>query len=304
MYIFIISSLVILGVLLSFLLLSRQKDEPDEYEIEQCPNPNCVRCRRYSQVNASAQRQLASKDHKYELQRLVKAVQTGPKHTERRTSGVSPTSGQHPTVLLVRGLSTRPLVTDLHQLVCQTLYKESTSHLLKEYIDAQQDNEAEWLQNDVRGRKWEVLHLINQGEWNPMNMKACPRTTALLKALPNVMEGCLFGNAFVSVLETGTTIEPHCGPTNVRHRLHYGLDIPATTTNLPILTVLKEQQTWETGQCFVFDDSLMHSVDYPATDKEETAPRVVLIVDLWHPELSQLERDAITQLYPTNAATG
>ena len=48
----------------------------------------------------------------------------------------------------------------------------------------------------------------------------------------------------------------------------------------------------------MFDDSFVHSVEYPACDEEEDRCRIVLIVDLWHPELTQAERQILCHMYP------
>ena len=139
-------------------------------------------------------------------------------------------------------------------------------------------------------------------------------------------EGCVFANVFFSVVERGTIIEPHCGPCNVRcHRLHLTLLTPppgggssvSSSNNLdkkqqqqrqqPILKVSNESITWKDGQAFVFDDSLVHSVTFGSDDNDdgdddddgnhEMPARVVLIVDLWHHELTLQERQLITDLY-------
>jgi aspartate beta-hydroxylase len=89
-------------------------------------------------------------------------------------------------------------------------------------------------------------------------------------------------------------IDPHCGPTNVRHRLHFPLAVPSSG---PVLTVANDKLAWNEGCCFVFDDSLVHSVQYPV-DSGTNSCRVVLIVDLWHPDLTAAEREAIANLYP------
>ena len=139
----------------------------------------------------------------------------------------------------------------------------------------------------------------------------------MVKSLNGFMEGCIFRNAFVSVLEPGTVIEKHCGPSNVRHRLHFALQIPKKNGDgkdcldtIPSLIVAGEKITWAEGKAFVFDDSLVHSACNPPIGNtgdqklEEDSgiyseARVVLIVDLWHPELEDTERVAITQLYPS-----
>lgn len=66
---------------------------------------------------------------------------------------------------------------------------------------------------------------------------------------------------------------------------------------------------WEVGEAFVFDDSLVHGVDYCAgaidggernrrQHKDTSSSRVVLIVDLWHPDLKMEERRLLRDLYP------
>ena len=56
--------------------------------------------------------------------------------------------------------------------------------------------------------------------------------------------------------------------------------------------------TWREGECLVFDDSYCHSVDYRVgptstmaamtpTSFEAGALRVVLVVDLWHPDAAR-----------------
>jgi hypothetical protein len=68
------------------------------------------------------------------------------------------------------------------------------------------------------------------------------------------------------------------------------------------------------GKCLVFDDSLQHSAIHPKPDQRSSSrggggggsgggrdgggPRVVLIVDLWHPDLTLDERTALSHVYP------
>lgn len=304
----------------------RQEKEDDPFAIEPCPNPgtrpgnvvcfhsgmlmltfllparclfaDCIRCRKYAQVNESAQKRLSIMQ--VQPERLVQALKVGRRGGDRRKDDVSPTIGQYPTVLLIPGLAARPIVTDLHRQACDSI-KKHAGIILQEYLEA--NPYASWLQNDVvvqnDASAWNVFHFMNQGSWNEDNIALCPETTKAVQSL-DIMDGCIFGNVFLSVLTNGTTIEPHCGPTNARHRLHLALQIPSTRNGEkePVLTVLQEKVTWKEGLALVFDDSLTHSVDYPETTSS-TTPRVVLIVDLWHPDLTTAERKAIQELYPT-----
>ena len=181
-----------------------------------------------------------------------------------------------------------------------------------------------WLRNDVEGC-WEVLHFYNQGVKNEAAFELCPETAAIVDSIPGLMKECAFGNAYLSVLQPGTLIEPHCGPTNVRHRLHFALTAPDPRS---VLTVDGMPQHWTVGECMIFDDSLEHSASHPdpaskPADQPAVADssngkrsqrsnnragravgsaieeaRVVLIVDLWHPELTTAERTAICHVYP------
>jgi aspartyl/asparaginyl beta-hydroxylase (cupin superfamily) len=44
------------------------------------------------------------------------------------------------------------------------------------------------------------------------------------------------------------------------------------------------ERSWELGRCIIFDDSFLYEV-WNESDED----RVVLVVDLWHPDLSELE---------------
>jgi len=276
----------------------KQQGDDDPFAIAPCPNPDCIRCRKYAEVNAAAQERLASMEVKTE--RIVQALTLGRRGGIRRKDAISPATGQYPTVLLIPGLAARPIVTDMHQQDCNAIKKHADT-ILQEYLEA--NEYASWLENDVMIQNdascWNVLHLVNQGAWNEENAALCPETAKVARSL-HIMDGCIFGNVFLSVLTAGTSIEPHCGPTNARHRLHLALQIPQSRAaeEEPVLTVLEEQITWKEEEVFVFDDSLTHAVDYPETTTS-TKPRVVLIVDLWHPDLTAMERKVIQELYTT-----
>lgn len=76
------------------------------------------------------------------------------------------------------------------------------------------------------------------------------------------------------------------------------------------LRVANATTAWSEGSCVLFDDSFVHSAEFRrgASAEEEDAAgyepgalardRIVLIVDLWHPQLSAADRVAIRTLYP------
>ena len=101
----------------------------------------------------------------------------------------------------------------------------------------------------------------------------------------------------MSLLAPGTHIAPHCGPTNHRLRLHLALSVPparadteATPRETIGIRVGNETRRWRTGSALLFDDSFEHEVWNRAG-----APRLVLIVDVWHPDLTLAQRDEVRQ---------
>merc|ERR1712151_91271 len=108
----------------------------------------------------------------------------------------------------------------------------------------------------------------------------CPVTANLLDAVPGARQlaehpsGC--GNAIFSMLEPGTCLRAHCGPTNTRLTCHLGLKVPHGCG----IRVGSESRQWREGECLVFDDSWEHEVWNRSSD-----PRVVLLVNFWHPDL-------------------
>ena len=70
---------------------------------------------------------------------------------------------------------------------------------------------------------------------------------------------------------------------------------PPLPSPLPLcsLTVANEERALQAGKCVIFDDSFLHEAvnragSYEASDSS-SGPRVVLIIDVWHPDLSAEE---------------
>jgi len=52
-----------------------------------------------------------------------------------------------------------------------------------------------------------------------------------------------------------------------------------------------ETRHWKRGEAFVFDDTIEHEALNPSAEL-----RVVFIFDIWHPDLSATEREAVAAL--------
>lgn len=136
-------------------------------------------------------------------------------------------------------------------------------------------------------RDWTAIHLFRNGRRIEANARYCPRTMALLEQIPQPdIHGCS-PNAMFSLLAPRTTIPAHHGIANTRLVCHLPLIVPAGCW----FRVGAETRFWERGKAFVFDDTIEHEAANPSDDL-----RVVLIVDLWHPGLSETEREAVRLL--------
>jgi Aspartyl/Asparaginyl beta-hydroxylase/Domain of unknown function (DUF6817) len=126
---------------------------------------------------------------------------------------------------------------------------------------------------------WDVAFLYERGRRHGDACRACPVTTHGIEAYP--VMGTAAGLIYVSRVRPMTHIAPHRGPTNLRLRCHLAIKVPDGDC---AIRVAEETRHWQEGKCLVFDDSLLHEA-WNHTDQD----RVVLIVDLWHPGLSDTE---------------
>ncbi|XP_037080366.1 aspartyl/asparaginyl beta-hydroxylase-like isoform X2 [Pollicipes pollicipes] len=127
---------------------------------------------------------------------------------------------------------------------------------------------------------WKQFTLFRRGRRDQYACAKAPKTCALVQRFPEAA-GCRRGQVKFSMLAPGTRVWPHTGPTNCRLRCHLGLQVPPGAG----ITVAGQNRTWEEGKVLIIDDSFEHEV---WNDGERT--RYILIVDIWHPELTEEER--------------
>ena len=93
------------------------------------------------------------------------------------------------------------------------------------------------------------------------------------------------GQVKISVMEPGTVVLPHAGPTMERLRMHCAVMVPDNSEK-SFIRVGDQKVSWEEGKCFVFSEHCEHEV----VIQEDAADfRVVLIVDLPNVFLSDWE---------------
>ena len=142
---------------------------------------------------------------------------------------------------------------------------------------------AQWRELN-HNRDWTAIHLIQRAERVVPNADYCPTTMEFLARMDQPwIEGC-GANAMFSMLAPRTSIPPHVGVANFRLLCHLPLIIPGKCW----FRVGEEVHDWEMGKAWVFDDSIEHEAV-----NETDHLRVIMIFDIWHPDLSPAEKAAI-----------
>ena len=134
---------------------------------------------------------------------------------------------------------------------------------------------------------WDAFFFYRHGARYDDNCARCPRTSAILEALPLVRIRAHAPEVCFSVLAPGTHILPHHGVTNTRVVTHLPLIVPDACA----IRVGGEEHAWQEGRCVTFDDTFEHE----AWNRSEQT-RVVLIVDTWNPHMTVAESEAVTEL--------
>lgn len=123
---------------------------------------------------------------------------------------------------------------------------------------------------------WNIFYLYLHGMSFEENCAKCPETVRVIQnVIPRHYE-----HAFFSAVNPATHIMPHHGPTNKKLRLHF----PILGLDGSRLRAADDTRAFEQGKVAIFDDSFEHEAWH---DGETT--RVNLIIDFWHPDLTDAE---------------
>jgi hypothetical protein len=267
-------------------LLRQHLQYPRTSKTDSCTSPNCVRCRS-AFLDKDA---LLTK-----LDKFVSVSNSNPQDLERLFESIfadaraSDCVRQRPTSLGLLGLISSAWHNVYTSELQEILTTQNLITIRKEVSKITNDLSKGWVRNTSPSGSWYVFHFYNQGEKQEWNCEECPRTVELVENVSPFMKGCAFGNAVISMVLPGTHITPHYGPTNCRIRCHIPLEIP----NGCIICVDQEERTWTEGQPLLFDDSYLHEVWHQG----QSGNRIILMLDLWHPEVTVIERQAISYLF-------
>jgi aspartyl/asparaginyl beta-hydroxylase (cupin superfamily) len=134
---------------------------------------------------------------------------------------------------------------------------------------------------------WTAAFLISDGVEDTEWSASCPTVSALMGTLPLAAIRGFSPSVLFSKLKPGARIDPHTGLLNCRLICHLPLVVPAGCG----LRVGEERRDVVRGEVWAFDDSINHEAWNDSADD-----RIVLIFDVWHPDLTEQERRDITSL--------
>lgn len=130
---------------------------------------------------------------------------------------------------------------------------------------------------------WRAMAFYKYFQENTSLTAEFPFLKSLLDRLP------VGSDASISILHPGGWVKPHSDNYNFTLTCHLALDVPDNTQ----LTVGGVPQSWEEGKCWVFDHCYTHH-GYNHGDRM----RVVLILNVWHFDLSPKEIQCLKQFQP------
>ena len=137
---------------------------------------------------------------------------------------------------------------------------------------------------------WGAWYLWQNGAPVACHAERCPATIKALERAPIPVIRGRSPMALYSLLKPGTHIAPHHGMLNTRLICHVPLIAPEGCA----LRVGSETRSWREGETLIFDDSFEHEAWNRAP-----STRIVLLFEIWRPEIGDAERAELTTLFET-----
>ena len=132
------------------------------------------------------------------------------------------------------------------------------------------DNKDDAGFNSFAKAGWKRFYLKWYGDAHPSAVRLCPRTTELLRGIPNVSA------AMFATLPPGAVLNPHRDPYAGSLRYHLGLVTP--NDDGCHIDVDGQPYSWRDGESVIFDETYIHTAEN-RTDVE----RLILFCDVVRP---------------------
>eukprot|EP00804_Cyclotella_cryptica_P027734 CCRYP_020465-RA/>CCRYP_020465-RA protein AED:0.10 eAED:0.10 QI:135/1/1/1/1/1/5/99/353 len=207
-------------------------------------------------------------------------------------------SGNQPSEEHVDGLTAKPFwdtASDTINFPWATKLEDNAPIIIEEFQQKLLNNtpqgegglfsgDSAW-QSAIMGQGWSAFRLQRLGVWNVANCAVFPKTYDLLRGLdiPLAVRGVCFARQAM-----GSGVAPHSDGRNFILTAHLGLKVPDGCW----IKVGDEERTWSVGKLTTLDTSFEHSTGNPTNED-----RHVLIIDFWHPELTEAERAGLEFIY-------
>ena len=210
-----------------------------------------------------------------------------------------------PQLFFVPGLEPIPVYSADHAPWFGIL-ESAWTDIRDEFLAAQEvaaDEQAPYLDaNAARlGSNWEPIadslnwgsfHLYKMGSPNPRLIDLFPITLEVLGDVPLVSTPTGPSEILFSVLQGEQRIPPHFGVANTDMTVHLPIILPGDAA----IRVIDTDYEWQPGKVFAFDDAFRHE-----SWNNCALPRVNLLFEAWHPDLTQDEQNAVTAAFHARA---
>jgi aspartyl/asparaginyl beta-hydroxylase (cupin superfamily) len=142
---------------------------------------------------------------------------------------------------------------------------------------------------------WSAFYLWKHGELVVENAARCPKTVRALEGVPFAFVKNRSPSVMFSLLKPGAHIPPHTGEVNTRLVCHLPLIVPENCH----LRVGNETRQVVEGQGWLFDDTIEHEAW-----NRSNQTRVILLFEVWRPELTGEERAQVAAMFEAIDAYG
>ncbi len=140
---------------------------------------------------------------------------------------------------------------------------------------------------------WLSLHLYKNDEKNDPLIARLPVTMALLREVPLLTTYGRPREVLFSKLAAGQHIPPHYGLANTDMTVH----LPLLCQGDAGMRVAGQLHRWQAGRAFLFDDAFLHE-----SWNRSAESRVNLLFGAWHPDLTDIERAAVSATFEAREA--
>ena len=198
----------------------------------------------------------------------------------------------------VPGLECKPF-WNIDEVSWKKKLEQSYKQIRKEFLEVTKDSEdLQGKGNNIwagalteeaggYGAGWSTLVLKDRGMWDEVNCNLFPKTAKAVLG-----SGIPATEVFFASMKPNTDIKLHSDFTNFVLTSHLAIDIPENGNNKCRLSIGDETRQWMNGEVTLFDTSMMHDAV-----NESDEMRYILMFRIWHPNLSEVERNALQFIY-------